>query len=219
MSRIDFSLYLITDRSQTGGRPLVTSVRDALRAGVRAVQLREKDLPTRPLLDLAHELRGLTRKYGARLLINDRIDIAMAVEADGVQLRADSLPVSVARRLLGPASVIGLSAHTVEEILMGQAQGADFAVLGPVYETPSKRIYGPPIGLDPLEEAGRRARIPIFAIGGVTAEKVGELRRAGAFGVAVISSVLSADVVEAAAGELLQALDASPVVARDGANT
>jgi thiamine-phosphate pyrophosphorylase len=219
MSRIDFSLYLITDRHQTAGRPLVTSVRDALQAGVRAVQLREKDLPIRPLLDLAQELRGLTRKYGARLLINDRIDVAMAVEADGVQLRADSLPVSVARRLLGADRVIGLSAHTLQEILMGQAQGADFAVLGPVYETPSKRIYGPPIGLAPLEEAGRHARIPIFAIGGVTAERVGELRRAGAFGVAVISSVLSADVVETATGELLQALDASPIVAREGANT
>jgi thiamine-phosphate pyrophosphorylase len=219
MSRIDFSLYLITDRHQTAGRPLAASVGEALRAGVRAVQLREKDLPTRPLLDLARELRGLTRKYGARLLINDRIDIALAVGADGVHLRADSLPVATARRLLGAHGVIGLSAHTVQEALAGEAAGADFALLGPVYDTPSKRIYGPPIGVGPLEEAVRRCRIPIFAIGGVTAERVGELRRAGTFGVAVISSVLSAAVVETAARELLHALDASSAATRKGADT
>ncbi|MBI3603293.1 MAG: thiamine phosphate synthase [Nitrospirae bacterium] len=209
MPRIDFSLCLVTDRHQTAGRPLVTLLREALGAGLRFVQLREKDLPTRALLELARDVRTVTREHGAKLLINDRLDIAMAVEADGVHLRADSLPVAVVRRLLGPGRLIGFSAHSVEEAVKAAGEGADFAVLGPVYETPSKRRYGSPIGLQPIEEAGRRCRIPVLAIGGITAARVGDVRRAGAFGVAVISSILSAPDVAVATGELLGAIVAS----------
>ncbi|MEW6544017.1 MAG: thiamine phosphate synthase [Nitrospirota bacterium] len=206
MPCVDFPLYLITDRHQTGGRPLVPLLRDALDAGVRAVQVRERDLATRPLLDLAEQILPLARNRRARMLINDRVDLAMALDADGVHLRADSLPVSVARRLLGQDRLIGVSAHSVDDVLRAECDGADFTVLGPIYETPSKRAYGPPIGLGPIEEAARRCRIPVFAIGGITAARVGEVRRAGAFGVAVISSILSAERVEAAVCGLLEAL-------------
>jgi thiamine-phosphate pyrophosphorylase len=213
MPRVDFTLYLVTDRRQTAGRPLLAVLQEALEAGVTAVQLRERDLPTRELLDLAQALRELTRRYGARLLINDRIDLALAVGADGVHLRADSLPVAAARRLLGPARLIGQSAHTVEDVSRAETEGADFAVLGPAYDTPSKRGYGPPLGLRPFEET-RDCRIPVFAIGGVTAARVGELRRAGARGIALISSVLAAASPQAAARELLKALDAGDGVAQ-----
>lgn len=219
MPPVDFSLYLVTDRHQTARRPLMALVGEALQAGLRSVQLREKELPTPALLELARELRGLTRKYGARLLVNDRLDIAMAVGADGVQLRADSLPVRTVRRLLGPDSLIGLSAHTIGEVIQAEADGADFALLGPVYDTPSKRIYGAPLGLGPIAEARRRCGMPVFAIGGVGPARVPELRRAGASGVAVISSILSADSVEHAVREFLQVLDASPVVSSEEANT
>lgn len=207
MPRVDFTLYLVTDRRQTAGRPLLAVLQDALEAGARAVQLRERDLPTRELLELARALRALTRRYGARLLINDRVDLALAVGADGVHLRADSLPVAAGRRLLGPDRLIGQSAHSVEDVSRAEAEGADFAVLGPAYDTPSKRPYGPPIGLRPFEET-RDRRIPVFAIGGITAARVGELRRAGARGVAVISSVLAAASPQAATRELMKALKA-----------
>ncbi len=208
MSRIDFPLCLVTGRHQTVGRPLVPLLRQALRAGVRAVQLRERDLETRPLLALAEDILRLTREHGALLFINDRVDLVMALGADGVHLRANSLPVVVTRRLLGPGRMIGVSAHSTEEVVRAESEGADFAVLGPVYETTSKLVYGPPIGLHPIEEASRRCRIPVFAIGGITASRVGEVRRAGACGVAVISSILSAGSVESATHQLLDALTA-----------
>lgn len=208
MSRIDFPLCLVTGRHQTVGRPLVPLLRQALRAGVRAVQLRERDLETRPLLALAEDILRLTREHGALLFINDRVDLVMALGADGVHLRANSLPVAVTRRLLGPGRMIGVSAHSTEEVVRAESEGADFAVLGPVYETTSKLVYGPPIGLHPIEEASRRCRIPVFAIGGITASCVGEVRRAGACGVAVISSILSAGSVESATHQLLDALTA-----------
>jgi len=208
MPRVDFPLYVITDRHQTLGRPLLTLLRQALGAGVRAVQLREKDLETRALVDLASELLCLTREQGAVMLVNDRVDLVLALGADGVHLRSDSMPVSAARRLLGPERLVGASAHSAEAVVRAELEGADFAVLGPVYQTASKRSYGAPIGLHPIEEASWRCRIPVFAIGGITPARVGEVRQAGAFGVAVISSVLSAADVESATRQLLGAIAA-----------
>jgi thiamine-phosphate pyrophosphorylase len=206
MSRVDFSLYVVTDRHQTGGRPLVALLAQAVGAGLRAIQLREKDLGTRELLALCRELLSLARRSGARVLLNDRLDLVLAAGADGVHLRADSLPVSIARQLLGPHRLIGVSAHSVEEVARAEADGADFVVLGPIYETASKMRYGPAIGLSPLAEATQGRRIPVFAIGGVTASRVPELRKAGAAGAAVISAVLGADSVESATHTLLESL-------------
>jgi thiamine-phosphate pyrophosphorylase len=206
MPRVDFDLYLVTDRHQTCGRPLVPLLREALGAGLRAVQLRERDLATRPLLALAEEVLRLTREHKALLLINDRVDLVLAVGADGVHLRSDSLPVAAARRLLGPHRLIGVSAHSVDEVVRAESEGADFVLLGPVYDTPSKRAYGPPIGLRPIEGATSRCRLPVLAIGGITAARIGEVRRAGASGVAVSSAILSAADVPAATAQLLGAL-------------
>jgi thiamine-phosphate pyrophosphorylase len=205
MLPVDFPVYLVTDRHQTAGRPLLTVVEQALSAGVRAVQLRERDLGTRPLLALARDMRELTARFGAALLINDRVDLALAVGADGVHLRATSLPVQVVRRLVGPERLIGLSTHSVSDVERAEADGADFVLLGPVYETPSKREYGPPIGPAPIEAATARCRIPVLGIGGVSAERMAELRRVGASGAAVISAILSAPRVGDATSELLAA--------------
>ena len=209
MPRVDFPLYLVSDRHQTRGRPLVSLIRVAVEAGVRAVQLREKDLDTRALLGLAEEVLRITREHRAVLLVNDRLDLAMAAGGDGVHLRSSSIPVAVTRRILGPDRVIGVSAHTVEEVFHAEANGANFVVLGPVYETASKRGFGEPIGLRPIEEASRRCRIPVFAIGGVTVPRVREVRQSGAFGVAVISAILSAPSVEFVTRQFLDALAAS----------
>ncbi|NDY42660.1 thiamine phosphate synthase [Dissulfurirhabdus thermomarina] len=188
---VDFSLYLVTGRRGIpGGRGLLDAVREALEGGVGAVQLREKDLPPRDLLPLALELRDLTRRHGARLLVNDRVDVALAAGADGVHLAATSLPVAAVRRITGPGFLVGVSTHSVAEVLEAEAAGADFVTFGPVYPTPSKARYGPPVGLGPLREACRRAALPVFALGGVKAANVAEVLEAGAAGVALISAVL-----------------------------
>lgn len=205
MSPVDFRLYLVTDRHQTAGRPLVSVLARAVRAGVRAVQLRERDLPVRELQSLAVDLqRELPH---ARLFINDRVDVALALHAGGVQLRESSLPAGVVRGLLSPSQLLGVSVHSVDGVLAAEQQGADFVVLGPIYDTPSKRIYGLPIGLRILEQAAQRVRMPIFAIGGITSTRARAVRQAGAFGVAVLSSILSAPHVEQATEDLLSAID------------
>lgn len=206
MPPVDFRLYVVTDRHQTKGRPLSGLLARSLRAGAPAIQLRERDLETRELLLLARELQGLVNQYGAKLFVNDRLDVAEAVGAAGVHLRGDSLAASVARRLMTAKRSIGVSAHSVEDAMQAEKEGADFAVLGPIYDTPSKRSYGAPLGLRVLGEASKTCRIPLFAIGGITPARVREVRKAGAFGVAVISSILSADDVAAATRSFLDAI-------------
>ena len=197
----DWGVYLVTDRAQTAGRPLLEVVAAALRGGVGAVQLRERDLATRELLALAVELRALTRAAGAALLINDRIDVALACEADGVHLPGRSFAVAEARALLGDR-LIGVSTHAAGEVAAAHAAGADFAVFGPLYDTPSKRAYGPPLGLDGLRAARAAAPLPLFAIGGIDAARAADARAAGADGVAVIRAVLAAADPRAAAASL-----------------
>lgn len=190
---IDFNLYLITDRHQVpAGRTLIETIEGALEGGVRAVQLREKDLTAAEILPLAVELRTLTRRYGALLLINDRIDVALAVEADGVHLGGHSLPATIARRILGPDRLIGISTHSPAEISAAAAEGADFVTFGPVFATPSKAAYGPPLGLESLREACRTPTLPIFALGGIKAEHLPLLAASGTHGIAVISVIIAA---------------------------
>jgi len=177
---------------QTAGRPLPAVVAEALRGGLRAVQLREKDLAAGQLFELAVELRQLTREYGAKLLINDRIDIALAVAADGVHLGKAGLPLPEARRILGSELLIGYSAHSADEALQAQSGGADFVTLGPVYQTPSKAQYGEALGLSALAEAARVLTIPVFALGGVKLSSIAEVLSAGAQGAALISAIMAA---------------------------
>ena len=210
MPGVDFRLLLVTDRHQTNGRPLVPLLQRVLTAGISMVQLRERDLSARELVTLAREVQAVMASRRSQLLINDRIDVALTLEGVGVHLRNNSLPVSVARQLLGARRLLGVSVHTVEEVLSAQSQGADYIVLGPIYETPSKQMFGPPLGIHTLEKACRLVRVPIIGIGGVTAARAREMRRAGAFGVAVITAILGAADVESATRELLDAVTRSP---------
>ncbi len=203
---LDFRLYCVTDRRQTAGRPLVEVVHAALDGGVRAVQLREKDLEGGALYQLASTLRELTARYQARFLINDRIDVALAVEADGVHLGQTSFPVATARRLLGPGKLIGVSTHSPAEI--AAAVDADFLVFGPVYFTPSKAVYGEPQGLERLRQAVAQSSVPVLAIGGIHSERVTEVRATDAHGIAVISALSAAPDPARAARELLARLAA-----------
>lgn len=200
---VDFRVYLITDRRQVPGDDIMKVVAGALDGGIRAVQLREKDLPGKELYRLADRMRKLTAGYGARLFVNDRVDVAMAVGADGVHLGGSSIPASVARRLLGEGALIGCSTHNARELREAVEQGADFATFGPVYPTPSKAAYGPPVGVIALAKACRETAIPVFALGGVKKENAGEAIGAGAFGIALISGVVAAADPRGAAAELV----------------
>lgn len=206
MPSLKSRLILVTDRYQTMGRPLVSVLAQATKAGSVSIQVRERDLPSKELLALADQIRQITGPLEGQLLINDRIDIALSLEGVGVHLRSDSLPVTVARRVVGGDRLLGVSVHSVSEALQAEAQGADYIVFGPIYETPSKRMYGRPLGLSALEEAAKAVRVPIVGIGGVTAARAHDVRAAGAFGVAVITAVLGAENPEAATRALLDAL-------------
>ena len=195
----------MTDRALLTGT-LEEAVETCLGAGLRAVQLREKDLATRELFSMASALRESTRRQGAKLLVNDRADVALGVGADGVQRAGTSLPVSALRAICSPpigppGFLIGASVHSMAEARAAETEGADFLLFGPVYDTPSKRQYGPSQGLSAFGRVASAVRVPVFAVGGVTASRVAEVVRAGASGVAVIAAILGtmrpADAVKA----------------------
>jgi thiamine-phosphate pyrophosphorylase len=191
VDQLGFSLYLITDRA-AAPRPPADVVEECLAAGLRAVQLREKDLEARALLALADTLREATQRHGARLIVNDRADVALAAGADGVQRTHASLPVSALREITPPGFLVGASVHSEAEAREVAAQGADFIVFGPVYDTASKRRYGPPQGLAALEAVTRAVDRPVLAVGGLTPERVADVLAAGAAGVAVIGAIYAA---------------------------
>jgi thiamine-phosphate pyrophosphorylase len=202
-------LYLITDRRATGDRPLVEVVRAALAAvppearGAVAVQLREKDLEGRALFELARALRDVTADAGAALFVNDRVDVALAVGADGVHLGGRSLaPADVTR--VAPGLAVAVSTHAPVEVEAAARAGARFAVFGPIWDTPSKRPYGAPVGLDLLRDAVSYG-LPLIALGGVTPERAASSAAAGAAGVACIRAVLEARDPGAALVRLLAA--------------
>jgi thiamine-phosphate pyrophosphorylase len=201
---VDFKLYLITDRRQTLDRDLRTVVEQALRGGVRAVQVREKDLPEKALRPLATELRAITSRYRAKLLINGNVNIAREVHADGVHLPESGPSVEAAREVLGPASLIGSSCHSLESARLAQERGADFITFGPVFFTPSKEAYGRAVGLELLSRASEMLRIPVFGVGGIRAGNVPQVLATGAHGIALISAILSAEQPEAAAALLVK---------------
>ncbi|HEX7317934.1 MAG TPA: thiamine phosphate synthase [Pyrinomonadaceae bacterium] len=187
--------YLITAGETTSAtgpdseefRRLLALVRAAVEARVMLVQLREKDLSGRVLFELASAAARMARGSETRVLVNDRADVARAAGCDGVHLTTRSLEASVVRRAFGEEFLIGVSTHTREEARVARAGGADFAVFGPVFDTPSKRAYGPPVGLDVLKDAARElSPFPLVALGGVGEEEVEEVLRAGAAGVAGI---------------------------------
>jgi len=201
---LGFKLYLITDKKIFDDNHLLfKAVEEALKAGVKAVQLREKDLGIRELLEMAYKMREITKKYKAKLFINDRVDVALAVKADGVHLGQSSMPPSAVRKIAKDKLMIGVSTHGIKEALEAEKSGADFITLGPVYKTPSKLKYGKPIGIDTLKKVRSKASIPVFAIGGIKEDKVKEVMDAGADGIALISGILGAENIKEKAGEFL----------------
>ncbi len=213
MLQVNFKLYLITDRKAVGGRELAATIETVLQAAAEfapqppiAVQLREKDLDGRPLLQLAAEIGQICRRYRVPMLVNGRVDVALAAGADGVHLPSDGISPDDARKLLGPSKLIGVSAHTAAEITRAEALGADFAVFGPVFAPISKGSYAAPCGREGLAAASRVTSIPVFALGGITAARVAELHDTNAAGVAVIGAIVGANDPARATLELMKAL-------------
>jgi thiamine-phosphate pyrophosphorylase len=205
LSRPDFKLYLITDR-KIAGRNLISfenACEEALKGGVKAIQLREKDMPVRELLALAKKMRALTKRYAAKLFINGRVDVALASGADGVHLGGDSIPPKAARKIAG-GLMIGASTHSMEEANRAEEGGADFITMGPVYETPSKMKYGEPIGIEKLRECAREVPLPVFALGGIKKENAEEAMEAGAGGIALISAILGAEDIKKETEEFMR---------------
>ena len=207
LASVGLPLYLITDRKLFSAPGVMyMALETVLEVGVKAIQLREKDLAVRELFDMAVWMRELTGKYNALLFINDRIDVALSVQANGVHLGQNSLPVSAARKIAGRKLLIGVSTHSVEEALEAEKDGADFVTLGPVYETPAKLNYGPPIGIDTLRKVKSRVSLPVYAIGGIKPERVEEVKKAGADGLALISGILAAKNIKETTESFLRLL-------------
>ena len=202
-------LVVITDRALCRPRSVEDVVEAALAAGVRAIQLRCKEASARDLLQSARRLRELARSWGALLIVNDRVDVALAAGADGVHAGPDDLPVAELRRAAPPPFLVGCSTDDPEAARAAEAAGADYIGCGAVWATTSKDVQGEAIGVARLAEVVRAVRIPVVGIGGITMERVAEVARSGAAGVAVIGAVMSAGDPEQAARDLLTTFEAA----------
>ena len=183
-------IYLITDRQQftPHHHRQLEAIAAAAQAGCQLIQIREKDLSVRELCEFVHAALAQAKPHGARVLVNDRLDVALAMGADGVHLRTNSLPVAEIRRLVPRLDfLVGVSTHSLTEAQAAAASGADFIVCGPVFPTPSKASYGAPLGLDRCEEICRAVNVPVLALGGLTMNNFAEPLSRGAAGIAAIS--------------------------------
>ena len=207
--KADWTLHVITDRHLSGDRDPLDIVRLAVQGGATVVQLRDKDGPTRDMVALGRALRQLTRELGVAFLVNDRVDVALALDADGAHVGQDDLPAEMARALLGPGRLLGVSAATPDEARAAQAAGADYIGTGTVYPTGSKADVGEPVGLARLADVTRAVTIPVVAIGGIGSGRAGPCIAHGAAGVAVISAIVAQSDPQAAARQLRQEIDAA----------
>ena len=182
---------LITNRMLCDN--LLYVVEEALRGGVRMIQLREKDLVSREWYHLAVEMRRLTRKYNALLIVNDRVDVALSVGADGIHVGKSSLPIPVIKKMISSHKkmLIGYSSHSLSEVQEVAREGVDWVSFSPIYYTPSKERYGEPQGIDRLKEVIKAVDIPVYALGGISIDNIDDVMATGCYGVSLISEIIS----------------------------
>lgn len=196
---LDLSLYLVTNRSELSIEDFFSIILQAIDGGVKIVQLREKDASVREIVLIAHRLCSLLKPLGVPLIINDRVDIARAVKADGVHLGQSDLTVSDARAILGSKAIIGLSVETMEQALLAESEDVDYLAASPVFATKTKSDCGIPWGLSGLKQICSTSCHPIIAIGGINETNTAEILECGAAGVAVVSSIFKASCPKTAA--------------------
>lgn len=204
-------LYVLTGTKFTAGKDHFQIITDVLESGCRIIQLREKNMSDRDLFYFAKRLRELTELFNAYLIINDRIDIALAVQADGVHLGQDDIPIDVARKIIGQKKIIGQSTHSVFQAIRAQESGADYIGAGPVFETHTKEDVCSPVGIEFIEKISRykeKINIPFYAIGGIKLNNIDKVIKAGASRVAVVTAIITADNVKETTKEFLKKLRA-----------
>ncbi len=206
---MDWTLYVITDVKLSRGRSHLEVAREAIEGGASLIQFRDKEMTTRQLVETARKIKELTDEADIPLIINDRLDVALAVDADGVHVGQDDMPAALARQLIGPHKILGVSASTVEEALQAEKDGADYVSASPVFTTPTKLDAPPPTGLEGLKAIVQAVNLPVIAIGGINEENAAEVIACGADGVAVISAVVSAPDIAAAARRLRETVEAA----------
>jgi thiamine-phosphate pyrophosphorylase len=194
---LDYSLYLITDRSILNGRDLFQAVEDSIKGGVTLVQLREKNISSLDFYNIAVKMKKLVNSYGIPLIINDRLDIALASEADGLHIGQEDLPLEITRKLLGPHKILGYSVANVEQALFGQSKGADYLGAGTVYPTSSKSDTGLAIGTEVLKKIKQHVSLPVVGIGGIGLSNIEEVKMTGIDGISLISAILGSMDIEA----------------------
>lgn len=200
-----YQLYLVTDRNLMSTKKLDEAVERAIAGGCTAIQLREKTISTREFFETAVRLKELLKLYNVPLIINDRVDIALAVDADGVHLGQKDLPISIARKILGEEKIIGVTAPTLPLALEAEKSGADYLGVGAVFGTTTKKD-APKNTIKALSEIAHRVSIPVVAIGGININNIRELAGSGISGVAVVSGIISKNDITLASRELLDIL-------------
>ena len=208
MPRLEIELYAILDRAASRGRDIREILDAVISGGCRMVQLREKEWSTRQLLPLARELRDRAAKAGVTFVVNDRLEVALAVEADGLHVGQDDLPAPIARRLLRPGMILGVSSHSLDQARQAEADGADYVAVGSIYPTGTKPAFQL-VGVELLRQVRPLLHVPLVAIGGITPGNVGEVIRAGADGVAVISALCGSPDPAQAASAFLERIRAA----------
>lgn len=197
---MDYGLYVITDEGISHGLSHVEIARKVAEGGADVIQLRDKARTSKDMLSIAIQIKEITRSAGIRFIVNDRLDLARAADADGVHLGQEDLPVPFARRVAPKGFIIGTSVRTVQEALLAESEGADYIALSPIFDTPTKSDAGPGKGLEMLKEIKSAVSIPVIAIGGIGKGNVRQVMDAGADGVAVISAIVGQkDIVKATA--------------------
>ncbi|MCP4682349.1 MAG: thiamine phosphate synthase [Desulfobacterales bacterium] len=205
--QIDYSLYLVTDRGLSMGRTTLEIVEAAVHGGVTCVQLREKDCSTREFVNQALLIKDFLKLKKVPLIINDCLDVALAIGADGIHLGQSDMPFSLAKNIVGDTLVIGISAESLSDAIQAEKEGADYIGVSPIYKTPTKTDTAPPLGLKGIEEIRAVVDIPIVGIGGLNETNAREVIKSGADGVAVVSAIVSADDPETASRTLRKIID------------
>ncbi len=206
-SLVDYSLYLVTDRGLSSGRSTLEIVETAVRGGVTCVQLREKECSTLEFIEQAIAVKERLKALNIPLIINDRLDVAQAVRADGVHLGQTDMPLKMAREIVKVSMIIGISAESLGDAIQAEKDGADYLGVSPIYATPTKTDTAPPLGLEGLRTIRAAVDIPLVGIGGLNPDNAAGVIRSGADGVAVVSAIVAADDPEKAARRLIENIE------------